>query len=90
MPDTSPAKALTLLRSAIVNARIYPKGSQMVEASIKGALQAFESNLQTSSSISVTEVQGKLCIDGKEAIEARDFLDRHRHDLHSDHDEVWL
>ncbi len=73
MPDVSPAKALTMLRSAIVNARIYPKGSQMVDVSIKGALEAFQAALESASAITVTDAQGKLLVDGKDAPEARDF-----------------
>jgi HEAT repeat protein len=66
-------KAISLLRSAIVNARIYPKGSQMVEATIKGAQQALESCLQETSPIIVSDIQGKLCVNGKELAEAKDF-----------------
>jgi len=66
-------KAISMLRSAIVNARIYPKGSQMIEGSIKGAQQAMESCLQESSPIVVSDIQGKLCVNGKEVAEAKDF-----------------
>ena len=67
-------KAISMLRSAIVNARIYPKGSQMIETSLcKGAHQALEACLQESSPIVISDIQGKLCINGKESAEARDF-----------------
>ena len=66
-------KAVSMLRSAIVNARIYPKGSQMVESAIKGAQQALESCLQESSPIVISDIQGKLCANGKEISEAKDF-----------------
>ncbi len=66
-------KAISMLRSAIVNARIYPKGSQMVDSAIKGAQQALESCLQDSSPIVVSDLQGKLCVNGKELPEAKDF-----------------
>ena len=62
-----------MLRSAIVNARIYPKGSQMVESAIKGAQQALENCLQESSPIVISDIQGKLCANGKEIAEAKDF-----------------
>lgn len=66
-------KVISMLRSAIINARIYPKGSQMVEASLKGAHQAIESCLQESTPIIISDLQGKLCANGKEIAEARDF-----------------
>src|SRR5450755_3950400 len=72
-PVITVGKAISLLRSAIVNARIYPKGSQMVEATIKGAQQALENCLQESSPIIVSDIQGKLCVNGKEVVEAKDF-----------------
>ena len=72
-PVMTVGKAVSMLRSAIVNARIYPKGSQMVESAIKGAHQALESCLQESSPIVVSDLQGKLCANGKEIAEARDF-----------------
>src|SRR5882762_4227528 len=76
MPPTPPVsvgKAISILRSAIVNARIYPKGSQMVDSAIKGAQAALESCLQESSPIIVSDLQGKLCVNGKEVLEAKDF-----------------
>lgn len=66
-------KAISMLRSAIVNARIYPKGSQMIESSLKGAHQALDVCLQESSPIVISDIQGKLCINGKESAEAKDF-----------------
>lgn len=62
-----------MLRSAIVNARIYPKGSQMVESSLKGALQALETCLNETNPIIISDLQGKLCINGKESVESKDF-----------------
>src|SRR4051794_36225704 len=67
------AKAISIMRSAIVNARIYPKGSQMIESSIKGAHAALETCLAESSPIVVSDIQGKLCVNGKEVAEAKDF-----------------
>src|SRR5947208_1246016 len=72
-PIMTAGKAISMLRSAIVNARIYPKGSQMIESSLKGAHQALETCLQESSPIVISDIQGKLCINGKEVGEARDF-----------------
>src|SRR4051812_22858367 len=69
----TPGKALSILRSAIVNARIYPKGSQMIETSIQGAQQAIEACMQDVSQMVVSDIQGKLCVGGKEVPEARDF-----------------
>ncbi|OGR89473.1 MAG: hypothetical protein A2992_00055 [Elusimicrobia bacterium RIFCSPLOWO2_01_FULL_59_12] len=69
----SPGKALSILRSAIVNARIYPKGSQMIDASLKGAHQALEACLQENLQMIISDIQGKLCVGGKEVSEARDF-----------------
>ena len=66
-------KALSILRSAIVNARIYPKGSQMIQASLQGAHQALDACLQETPQIIVSDIQGKLCVNGKEAAEAKDF-----------------
>ena len=66
-------KAISMLRSAIVNARIYPKGSQMVESTIKAAQQALESCLEETSPIVISDIQGKLCVNGKELPEAKDF-----------------
>lgn len=66
-------KAVSMLRSAIVNARIYPKGSQMVEATIKSAHQALENCLAAASPIVISDIQGKLCFNGKELAEAKDF-----------------
>lgn len=66
-------KAISMLRSAIVNARIYPKGSQMVESSLKGAHQALGLCLEDASPLVVSDIQGKLCINGKELPEAKDF-----------------
>ena len=66
-------KALSILRSAIVNARIYPKGSQMIEASLQGAHQAIDTCLQESPQLIVSDIQGKLCVNGKESAEAREF-----------------
>src|SRR5262249_40951601 len=65
--------AIAMLRSAIVNARIYPKGSQMVDSAIKGAQAALESVLAAGSPMIVSDLQGKLCVNGKEVAEARDF-----------------
>ncbi len=45
----------------------------MVEGAIKGALAALEGCLQESSPMTVADFQGKLCINGKEASEAKDF-----------------
>jgi HEAT repeat protein len=72
-PAMTVSKAISMLRSAIVNARIYPKGSQMVDSAIKGAQQALEVCLQEASPIVVSDIQGKLCVNGKEAAEAKDF-----------------
>src|SRR5882762_11042184 len=72
-PVMTVGKAISMLRSAIVNARIYPRGSQMVESTIKSAQQALESCLQESSPIIVSDIQGKLCVNGKELPEAKDF-----------------
>src|SRR5690348_10185697 len=72
-PVMTAGKAISMLRSAIVNARIYPKGSQMIESSLKGAHQALETILQEISPVVISDIQGKLCINGKEAVEARDF-----------------
>src|SRR6185295_19097153 len=72
-PAMTVGKALSTLRSAIVNARIYPKGSQMVEGTIKGAQQALETCLAEASPIVVSDIQGKLCVNGKEMVEAKDF-----------------
>jgi HEAT repeat protein len=66
-------KAISMLRSAIVNARIYPEGSQMIDSALKGAHQALEACLQDSSPIVVSDLQGKLCVNGKELAEAKDF-----------------
>src|SRR5205814_814072 len=73
LPAMTVGKAISILRSAIVNARIYPKGSQMVDSAVRGAQQALESCLQESSPIVVSDIQGKLCVNGKEAVEAKDF-----------------
>jgi len=73
MPAITVGKAISMLRSAIVNARIYPKGSQMVDSAVKGALTALESCLQEMSPIIVSDLQGKLCVNGKEVVEAKDF-----------------
>ena len=72
-PVITVGKAISMLRSAIVNARIYPKGSQMVDSAIKGAQGALESCLQEASPIIVSDLQGKLCVNGKEVLEAKDF-----------------
>src|SRR5216683_8203740 len=72
-PVVTIGKAISMLRSAIVNARIYPKGSQMVDSAVKGAQAALESCLQESSPIIVSDLQGKLCVNGKEVAEAKDF-----------------
>src|SRR6267143_5230904 len=72
-PVVTVGKAISMLRSAVVNARIYPKGSQMVDSAVKGAQAALESCLQESSPIIVSDLQGKLCVNGKEVVEAKDF-----------------
>src|SRR5437762_3355307 len=69
----TPGKAISILRSAIVNARIYPKGSQMIETSIQGAQQALDACMQDVTQLVVSDIQGKLCVSGKEVSEARDF-----------------
>lgn len=66
-------KAVSILRSGIINARIYPKGSQMIEATLKGAHQALEACLKETPQLIISDIQGKLCVNGKEALEARDF-----------------
>jgi HEAT repeat protein len=66
-------KAISILRSAIVNARIYPKGSQMIETALQGAHQAMDTCLKENPQIIVSDIQGKLCVNGKESPEARDF-----------------
>src|SRR5471032_2679943 len=66
-------KALSILRSAIVNARIYPKGSQMIDSSLQGAHQALYTCLQETPQMIISDIQGKLCINGKEVPEACDF-----------------
>src|SRR3984893_7534726 len=75
MPTSTmtPGKAISILRSAIVNARIYPKGSQMIDSSLKGSHQALDACLQETPQMIVSDIQGKLCINGKEVVEARDF-----------------
>src|SRR5882672_3715373 len=72
-PVVTVGKAISMLRSAIVNARIYPKGSQMVDSAIKGAQTALETCLQETSPIIVSDIQGKFCVNGKELVEAKDF-----------------
>jgi HEAT repeat protein len=72
-PAMTSGKAVSILRSAIVNARIYPKGSQMIESSLQGAHQALDACLQETSQMIISDIQGKLCINGKEIPEARDF-----------------
>lgn len=72
-PTMTVGKAISMLRSAIVNARIYPKGSQMIESTLKGAQQALDSCLQEISPLIISDLQGKLCVNGKEAAEAKDF-----------------
>src|ERR1017187_5158730 len=72
-PVITIGKAISMLRSAIVNARIYPKGSQMVDSAIKGAQLALESCLAETSPIIISDLQGKLCANGKEIAEAKDF-----------------
>src|SRR6266446_801935 len=72
-PVMTLGKAISMLRSAIVNARIYPKGSHMIDGAIKGATQALESFLLETSPISISDIQGKLCVNGKEVAEAKDF-----------------
>src|SRR5258708_23180330 len=69
----TPGKAISILRSAIVNARIYPKGSQMIESSLQGAHQALEACLGETVQLVISDIQGKLCVNGKEVSEARDF-----------------
>jgi HEAT repeat protein len=69
----TPGKAISILRSAIVNARIYPKGSQMIEASLQGAHQALDASFGDANQMIISDIQGKLCVNGKEASEARDF-----------------
>jgi HEAT repeat protein len=77
-------KAISMLRSAIVNARIYPKGSQMIEGSLKGAQQALESCLEETSPIVISDIGGKLCVNGKELSEIKDFRPfLVQHDVHS-------
>jgi HEAT repeat protein len=71
--EMSVGKALSILRSAIVNARIYPKGSQMIESSLKNAYQALSTCLDDCPQIIVSDIQGKLCVNGKEVADARDF-----------------
>ena len=66
-------KAISMLRSAIVNSRIYPKGSQMVEASLKGAYEALVTCLGDGAPIIISDIHGKMCANGKEISEARDF-----------------
>lgn len=73
MPPMTLGRAISVLRSAVVNARIYPKGSQMIETSLKGAHDALAACLQETPQILISDIQGKLCINGKEASEARDF-----------------
>lgn len=67
------AKALSILRSAIVNARIYPKGSQMVESSVTAAHEGLAECLKETPKITVSELEGKFLLNGKEAREAGDF-----------------
>jgi HEAT repeat protein len=69
----TPGKAISILRSAIVNARIYPKGSQMIESSIQGAHQALDAAFGETTQMIISDIQGKLCVNGKEVVEARDF-----------------
>src|ERR1035438_1355009 len=71
--EMTPAKAISIVRSAIVNARIYPKGSQMIEASLKSAFQAMDACLKGAPQLVISDIQGKFCINGKEAVEVRDF-----------------
>jgi HEAT repeat protein len=73
MPPVTIGKAISMLRSAIVNARIYPKGSQMIESTLKGAHKALEGCLAETSPIIISDLQGKLCVNGKETVEAKDF-----------------
>src|SRR5690348_5335416 len=72
-PIITAGKAISILRSAIVNARIYPKGSQMIESALQGAHQAMDACLKEAPQIIVSDIQGKLCVNGKESAEARDF-----------------
>lgn len=72
-PVMTVGKAISMLRSAIVNARIYPKGSQMIETSLKGAHQALETCLLDAEPIIISDLHGKLCVNGKEVAEAKDF-----------------
>src|SRR5688500_684522 len=72
-PVMTVGKAISMLRSAIVNARIYPKGSQMVQSSISGALQALESCLLEASPSVSSDPQGKLFLNAKELAECKAF-----------------
>src|SRR5258706_6137928 len=74
IPAMTVGKAISMLRSAIVNARIYPKGSQMVESAVKGAQAALQNCLLESSPIIVSHLQGKMCVNGKKLSQAKKFL----------------
>ena len=72
-PVITVGKAITMMRSAIVNSRIYPKGCQMVDTALKSAHAALTTCLQESAPIIISDLQGKLCVNGKEVAEAKDF-----------------
>ena len=50
-----------------------PRPVQMIESALQGAHQALDACLQENSQLIVSDIQGKLCVNGKDAPEARDF-----------------
>src|SRR5687767_9342366 len=58
------------LRSAVMNQRIYPSGSPIVERAIAQIERAAESKLKTSDRLTLTDRQGRLFANGQEEPDA--------------------
>jgi HEAT repeat protein len=68
------------LRAAVINQRIYPPGSPMVERSVGQIMQALQVALKAGESVTYTSRQGRLFVKGQEIPDASTlcpYLDEH-------------
>lgn len=66
--------ALSLLRGAVLNASIFPPGSQIIKTPAEAAQRAFEGCFRDMDSIVVNDIKGKLCINQDVEIHVPGFL----------------
>src|SRR5258706_12448337 len=67
--------ALSLLRGAIFNARIYPAGSLIIEQPIEASYEALSACLKETPRFTISDLQGKLMFNDTTEMHANPFIE---------------